>query len=85
MILAERDFSRAIIDSLPGLFYIINSEGRFINWNRNLNTFTGCSDDELSQMLNAGDIGNKPAAGRVRYPGGAYKGACRGRGFFNRL
>ena len=50
MILAERDFSRAIIDSLPGLFYIINSEGRFINWNRNLNTFTGCSDDELSQM-----------------------------------
>jgi len=49
-ILRERDFSRAVINSLPGLFYIINSEGRFIRWNRNLNTVSGYSDEEISRI-----------------------------------
>ena len=48
-ILRERDFSRAVIDSLPGLFYLIDNRGSFIKWNKNLREFTGRSDDQLAR------------------------------------
>ena len=46
----ERDFTKAIIDSLPGLFYSITSDGRFDLWNRNFETITGYDADEISGM-----------------------------------
>ncbi len=49
LLVAERDFSRAVIDSLPGLFYLIDTGGRFIRWNKNLRIFTGRSDDDIAK------------------------------------
>jgi PAS domain-containing protein len=31
----ERGFSRAMIDSMPGVVYLYDSKGRFLRWNRN--------------------------------------------------
>ncbi len=46
----EKSFSETIIDSLPGIFYICDEEGRLIRWNSNEKEVTGYSQQELSQM-----------------------------------
>jgi len=46
----ERDFSQASLDSLPGLFYLFDDQGRFLRWNKNLERVSGYSADELSRM-----------------------------------
>jgi PAS domain S-box-containing protein len=46
----ERDFSRAALDSLPGLFYLFDDQGRFLRLNKNFETVSGYSADELSRM-----------------------------------
>ena len=46
----ERDFSDSVINSLPGLFYLIDKEGRFVRWNRNLELVTGFPTAEISGM-----------------------------------
>ena len=43
----EADFSQAIIDSLPGIFYVIDQDGHFVRWNRNLERITGYAPDEV--------------------------------------
>ena len=30
----ERDLSEAILNNMPGLFYLITKKGRFLRWNR---------------------------------------------------
>lgn len=47
---AERDFSAAILSSLPGIFYVYDEERRLIRWNRNQELLTGYSVDELAGM-----------------------------------
>jgi PAS domain S-box-containing protein len=49
----EKNFSEALINSLPGIFYLFSEEGRLIRWNRNLESVSGYSADELlqSQLL----------------------------------
>jgi len=37
----------AIVDMFPGTFYVLNRDGRFILWNRNLERVTGMTPDEL--------------------------------------
>jgi len=49
-LLSERDFSRAVMDSLPGLFYIFDEQGNFLLWNKNYTAITGYSDEELRQL-----------------------------------
>jgi diguanylate cyclase (GGDEF)-like protein/PAS domain S-box-containing protein len=49
-ILNERDFSRAALDSLPGIVYVFDSEGRFLRWNKNFETVSEYSSDEISTM-----------------------------------
>ena len=49
-ILQERDFSNVALDSLPGLFYLFELQGRFLRFNKNLERVSGCSTDELSRM-----------------------------------
>jgi PAS domain S-box-containing protein len=49
-LLGERRLSDKIIDSLPGTFYIFDGRGRFLRWNRNLETLTGYSREEISRM-----------------------------------
>jgi PAS domain S-box-containing protein len=46
-LLQERTFTDALLDSIPGLFYLYNDEGRLIRWNRNHETVTGYSAEEL--------------------------------------
>ena len=47
---AERDFSDAIVDSLPGAFYLYTKEGRFLRWNRNFERVTGYTAEEIARM-----------------------------------
>jgi PAS domain S-box-containing protein len=46
----ERDFSNEIIDTLPGVFYLFNRQGKFRLWNKNLKDISGHSDDEIALM-----------------------------------
>lgn len=46
----ERNFSKAIIDSLPGVFCVIDHERRFHQWNHNLEQLTGYSPAELAGL-----------------------------------
>ncbi|MCB0191999.1 MAG: PAS domain S-box protein [Anaerolineae bacterium] len=46
----ERDFSEAIIDSLPGVFYLYDEERRFLLWNKNFTHVTGYTDAEMSEL-----------------------------------
>ena len=46
-LLEERKFSDVVIDSLPGLFYIVSEAGNVIRWNKNMREVTGYSAEEL--------------------------------------
>lgn len=51
-LLAARElaFSQAMIDSMPGILYFYDESGRFLRWNRNFETVTGYSADEIAHM-----------------------------------
>jgi two-component system, cell cycle sensor histidine kinase and response regulator CckA len=49
-LLEEKKFSDVVIDSLPGLFYIVDEKGTMIRWNNNLQEVTGYSPEELAKM-----------------------------------
>lgn len=49
-LLEEKLFSDLTINSLPGIFYLFDMNGRFLRWNRNLETATGYSAEEISGM-----------------------------------
>ncbi len=49
-LLRERDFSNSLIASLPGIFYLFDSEGRFLRWNENFEEVSGFTPEELSRM-----------------------------------
>ena len=46
----ERHFVSSALDSLPGLFYVIDEESRLLLWNRNLEALSGYLPEELSQL-----------------------------------
>lgn len=45
----EKIFSDALIESMPGAFYVLDMEGNFLRWNNYLNRLTGLSDRALRQ------------------------------------
>jgi PAS domain S-box-containing protein len=49
-VLEERDFSDAMLNSLPGVFYFYDQTGKFLRWNRNLEIISGYSGEEISRM-----------------------------------
>ena len=49
-LLSEKHFIDLAIDSLPGIFYLFTIEGKFLRWNRNFETSSGYSGEEISQM-----------------------------------
>ena len=49
-ILAEKELSEFIINSLPGIFYMYTAEGNFIKWNNNFEQVTGYSKEEITDM-----------------------------------
>jgi two-component system, cell cycle sensor histidine kinase and response regulator CckA len=46
-ILQEKQFSEALLSTLPGIFYLYNSDLKLIQWNRNFEVVTGYSSEEL--------------------------------------
>ena len=50
LILLERDFSKAVLDSLPGIFYLFDRKGKYLRWNRNFEEITGYSAAEIGRL-----------------------------------
>ncbi len=46
----ERDFSEAMLNSLPGVFYLYNRAGRFLRWNTNFERVTGYTGLEIAAL-----------------------------------
>jgi PAS domain S-box-containing protein len=46
----ERNFANAMLDSLPGIFYLYNSKGQIVRWNKNCATVLERSDSEMSAV-----------------------------------
>jgi PAS domain S-box-containing protein len=44
------DFSNALLDSLPGVFYYYDENLKFLRWNRNLEKVSGYTAEELVKM-----------------------------------
>jgi diguanylate cyclase (GGDEF)-like protein/PAS domain S-box-containing protein len=61
-ILVGRTPLASVIDVLPGTFYAINRDGRFVLWNRNHERITGYSADEMSatNALELFDLQTRP-------------------------
>ncbi len=46
----EKYFSDTMIESMPGVVYFYDMEGRFLRWNHNFESVTGYSAEEISRM-----------------------------------
>jgi len=44
----EKELSEKIINSLPGIFYLFDQDGRWLRWNENLQDVSGFSAEEIS-------------------------------------
>lgn len=57
----EKELSDSIINSLPGLFYFLDEKGKFFRWNKNVETVSGYSSEEIvkSHPLNLFDSDDK--------------------------
>ncbi len=51
-VIAENEtlFSDMMIESMPGILYFYNHEGRFLRWNHNFQTVSGYSNKEIAKM-----------------------------------
>ena len=49
-LLKEKTFADMVMDSLPGIFYLSDAQGRCLRWNHNLEKITGYSGEEISTM-----------------------------------
>ena len=45
----EKNMSETVINSLPGIFYMFNPKGKFVNWNKNFEQVTENSNSEVSK------------------------------------
>ena len=46
----EKDFSAAVVESFPGAFWLVSSDGVIVRWNRSLGSVSGYSDAEIGSM-----------------------------------
>lgn len=46
----EREFTDAILRSVPGLLYLFDEEGRMVRWNKQLEELPGYSAEEVARM-----------------------------------
>ena len=46
----ERRFSDTMIESMPGILYFYDMDGRFLRWNRNFERVSGYTGQQLAQM-----------------------------------
>ncbi|NWF88071.1 MAG: PAS domain S-box protein [Ignavibacteriaceae bacterium] len=54
-VMLERDFSNAILDSLPGIFYLFNRDLKYLRWNKNHERISGYSSEDMLK-LSPGDF-----------------------------
>ncbi len=47
---SEQLFSDTMIESMPGILYFYDDRGRFLRWNRNFETVSGYSGEEIARM-----------------------------------
>jgi len=47
----EKDFSNSIINSLPGIFYLFDSNGKMMRWNKNFEIVSGYASEEIDKMI----------------------------------
>ena len=50
IISTEKRFSDLIVNSLPGIFYLINDQGQFLRWNKHMEAVSEYSGEEISKM-----------------------------------
>lgn len=50
-LISERNFSQTVVKSLPGLFFVLDEQGKFLHWNDNLRIMTEYSDREIRERL----------------------------------
>ena len=50
LILREKALSETIINSLPGIFYLINNKEEYLRWNKNFETVTGYNKEEILKL-----------------------------------
>ncbi len=48
--LREEHFSHAMIESMPGVVYFYDKDGRFLRWNRNFEAVSGYTAEEIARM-----------------------------------
>jgi diguanylate cyclase (GGDEF)-like protein/PAS domain S-box-containing protein len=46
----EKEFSDAVITSLPGAFFMFDKDGRMVRWNRSFREHTGYAESEIADM-----------------------------------
>jgi PAS domain S-box-containing protein len=46
----EKEFSEQLINSMPGIFYLNTVDRKMLRWNRNFETVTGYSGEEIAQI-----------------------------------
>ncbi|CAA6606214.1 putative Histidine kinase [Rhodospirillaceae bacterium LM-1] len=44
----EHDFVQALIESMPGIYYLLDEMGRFVLWNKNMESVSGYGNSELA-------------------------------------
>lgn len=49
-VIKAKELSENILDSLPGIFYLFDEEGRYVNWNKNFEKITGFSGNEIASL-----------------------------------
>jgi len=49
-ILKEKRLSDSIVNSLPGVFYLYNKEGKFLRWNKNFETISKHKNKEIGKL-----------------------------------
>ncbi len=49
-LMEEKDFIDSAINSLPGIFYLLNSDGHFLRWNRNFEIVSEYSAEEMKKI-----------------------------------
>lgn len=49
-LIREKTFSDAVVDSIPGLLYLYDSDGKLVRWNKSHEAITGYSAEELAGM-----------------------------------
>lgn len=57
----EKQLSDSLINSLPGVFYLFTKEGKYLRWNKNFETVTGFTSEEMetAHPINFFDVDEK--------------------------